>query len=71
MRNPLITPITGDVVFGKNKTRIVTKNLTGFVCYFVKEQKMQNEKYCHISTWRDWCKKNNAEVIIGDRSDNA
>ncbi|MFA5875225.1 MAG: hypothetical protein WC901_00860 [Candidatus Margulisiibacteriota bacterium] len=63
MHDPLIEPKPGDVVYGNGKTRVVVRNNSGDIVYYVEEHKYQYKKYCCIKTWRDWCKKNKAVVI--------
>jgi hypothetical protein len=63
MRNPLIDPNQGDVVFGRGKTREVISRDGYNIWYIVREQNNMVGRCSWITTWQDWCKKNKAKII--------
>lgn len=60
-RDPRIDPQTGDIVISSTGIRrYVTYRNGGNVSY---AGRVKLKCICCISTWREWCRKNNAEVV--------
>ncbi len=61
-RNPLEEPQPGDMVKLKNgQYRKCTRRQGGDVWYITSDT--ATEKLCWITTWREWCRKRQAEAI--------
>lgn len=64
-RDPRIDPQPGDIVQATSgKGRHVIGVARGDIRYRQIDCKNQAERMCWLSTWREWCRKNKAEVVI-------
>ena len=68
MRDPRVSPQTGDIVVAQVGGDSVTRTIMdrNEECVTYQDNRIVNDQVCWIEGWREWCKEHEAHVIEDD-----